>query len=241
MVSVGRFPIVVKESCRAVAPRGVGRYGRGTMARLRKTARLWSKPKSREEAGRAWIESDPRLFAIYPPAIFGRSAPLEIEIGAGKGEFIIESAREFPARDFLAVELSATVARILAVRCGRAGLANLRVARMDARTLVNLMLPEASVAAFHIYFPDPWPKERHIKHRLFTPRFAAGIMRTLEPDGIVSIATDVQGYAAAIFPMMEAAGLARINAGAPGAARTGFARKYAAAGKRVFAASFRRP
>jgi tRNA (guanine-N7-)-methyltransferase len=127
------------------------------------------------------------------------------------------------------------------VRCGRAGLDNLRVVRMDARTLVNLMLPDASVAAFHIYYPDPWPKERHIKHRLFTPTLAASLFRTVEPGAITYVATDVREYAGEIFPMMLAAGFIRAVEAAPGAERTGFARKYVAAGKPVYSASFRRP
>jgi tRNA (guanine-N7-)-methyltransferase len=211
------------------------------MARLRKAARIWNNPKSREVGERVLFTPDGSVFTIDPPAMFGRRAPIEIEIGAGKGEFIIERAAEFPARDFVAVELSATITRVLAVRCGRAGLDNLRVVRMDGRTLVNLMLADASVSAFHIYYPDPWPKERHIKHRLFTPTLAAGLFRTLEPGAIAYIATDVRDYAAEIFPMMLAAGFVRAVETAPGAERTGFARKYVAAGKPVFSASFRKP
>ncbi|HYL59102.1 MAG TPA: hypothetical protein VEU51_09535 [Candidatus Acidoferrales bacterium] len=211
------------------------------MARLRKAARIWGAPGSREIGERVLFKSDPRLFTIDPPAMFGRTAPVEIEIGAGKGEFIIERAAEFPERDFIAVELSATITRVLAVRCGRAGLNNLRVVRMDARTLVNLMLPDASVSAFHIYFPDPWPKERHVKHRLFTPTLARSLFRTVAPGAIAYVATDVREYAGEIFPMLETAGFIRAVDAVPGAERTGFARKYVAAGKPVHAASFRKP
>lgn len=211
------------------------------MARLRKAARIWGHPKAREIGERVLFKSDPRLFAIDPPAMFGRTAPVEIEIGAGKGEFIIERAAEFPERDFIAVELSGTIARVLAVRCGRAELENLRVVRMDARTLVNLMLPDASVSAFHIYFPDPWPKERHVKHRLFTPTLASSLYRTLEPNAISFVATDVRQYAGEIFRTMESAGFVRAVDPVPGAERTGFARKYVAAGKPVYSASFRKP
>ena len=139
------------------------------MARLRKAARIWGNPKARAIGERVLFTPDGNVFTIDPPAMFGRRAPIEIEIGAGKGEFIIERAAEFPDRDFIAIELSATITRVLAVRCGRAALDNIRVVRMDARTLVNLMLADASVSAYHIYYPDPWPKERHVKHRLFTP------------------------------------------------------------------------
>jgi len=211
------------------------------MARLRKAARIWRNPKAREIGERVLFTPDDRVFAIDPPAMFARRAPLEVEIGAGKGEFIVERAAEFPERDFIAVELSATIARVLAVRCGRAGLGNLRVVRMDARTLVNLMLADASVSAYHIYYPDPWPKERHLKHRLFTPTLAASLFRTVEPGATVYLATDVRDYAGEIFPMLLAAGFIRAVDAAPGAERTGFARKYVAVGKAVFSASFRKP
>ncbi len=211
------------------------------MARLRKAAKIWAKPNARELAGHVMIADDGLVFAINPPAIFGRRAPLEIEIGAGKGEFIIERAASRPEQDFLAVELSATVSRVLAVRCGRAALENLRVAKMDARALVNVLLADASVAAYHVYFPDPWPKGRHVKHRLFTPQFASGLYRTLAAGGTIYIATDVREYAGEIFAMVEGAGFIRAAEVAPGARTTGFARKYLAAGKPVFSASFRKP
>lgn len=173
-----------------------------------------------------------------PAAIFPRRAPLEIEIGAGRGDFILGYAAAHPERNFVAVELSGTISRLLAVRCGRSGLANVRVARMDARTLVNLMLPDASVSAFHIYFPDPWPKERHAKHRLFTPFFVRNLLRALEPAGHVYAASDVQGWAEEMFSMLEAEGFVRVRREAPGATLSGFARKYLAQGKKVFAATF---
>src|ERR1700685_2432476 len=204
------------------------------MARLRKAARIWGNPKSREIGERVLFAPDDNHFTLDPPAMVGRRAPVEIEIGAGKGEFINERAAGFSERNFIAVELSSTITRVLAVRCGRAGLDNLRVVRMDARTLVNLMLPDASVACYHIYYPAPWPKERHIKHRLFTPTLAASLFRTVEPGAIAYVATDVRDYAAEIFPMMLAAGFIRAVEPAPGAERTGFARKYVAAGQAGF-------
>ncbi|HVN63766.1 MAG TPA: hypothetical protein VMT58_03965 [Candidatus Binataceae bacterium] len=222
-----------------MADEGPRRYRHRSMTRLRKSSRIFNDPGARESVKQAMLAPGPNLFEIDPQAIFGRRAPLEIELGAGKGEFIIERARECPDRDFLAVELSAVIANLLSVRCGRTGLTNLRVVRMDARTLVNLMLSGASVRAFHIYFPDPWPKERHVKHRLFTPYFAGSLIRTLEPDGSAFIATDVSAYAEEIFPMMQGAGFVRAAEPPPGALMTGFGRKYAAAGKPAYAASFR--
>jgi tRNA (guanine-N7-)-methyltransferase len=187
------------------------------------------------------VPCDGPYFMIEPQSLFGRQARLEIEIGAGRGDFIIERAAAAPERDFLAVELAGAVAQLMAARAGRRRLANLRVARMDARALINLMLPEHCIAAYHVYFPDPWPKERHVKHRLFTPYFAASLARTLADGAPLFVASDVADYASAIFAMVEAVGLARVDMPVPGASETGFARKFIAAGRPVYARAFARP
>jgi tRNA (guanine-N7-)-methyltransferase len=208
------------------------------MARLRNAGRVWRSDGAREAAARVLVPSDGPYFAIEPQSLFARAAPLEIELGAGRGDFIIDRAAHFPQHNFLAVEVAATVAQLMAVRAGYCGLTNLRVVRMDARPLVNLMLPDRSVSAYHIYFPDPWPKERQLKHRLFTPFFAASLKRTLAPGAPLYIATDVGDYAGAIFAMVEEAGMRREDVAVPGACGTGFARKFIAAGRAVYAAAY---
>ena len=210
------------------------------MARLRKAAKIWRRPEARSAAENALLAADGNLFGIDPGAIFANASPLEIELGAGKGDFIVERAREFPHRNFLAVELSGVVSRMLAVRCGRAALRNLRVVRMDARTLVNLMLEPESVDAYHIYFPDPWPKERHQKHRLFTPYFVASLCRTLRNDGMLFVATDVAEYAQGIFAMLDVSELASSQEAVPGRDQTGFGRRFIAIGKPVHARAYRK-
>jgi tRNA (guanine-N7-)-methyltransferase len=208
------------------------------MARLRKSARIWKRPGANAAAQRVLFEPE-RLFESEPAAMFGRAGALEIEIGAGKGEFIVERAAQLPERNFLAVELSGVISRMLAVRCGRAELANVRVVRMDARPLVHLMIPDASVAAFHVYFPDPWPKERHHKHRMFTDRMVASLRRTLAPGGSLFVATDVPEYAVEIGQMLTAGGFERGCATTPGGGATGFARKFLAVSKPVFQAEWK--
>src|SRR5215467_7229834 len=210
------------------------------MARLRKAAKIWRRPQSRTAAGCAEVESADGLFAVNPAAIFGSSAPLEIELGAGTGDFIIARAAEFPEHNFLAIESSGVVSRMLAVRCGRAALRNLRVLRMDARTLVNLMIGSESVSAYHVYFPDPWPKERHHKRRLFTPYLVASLERTLAPGGALHVATDVGDYAAEIFAMLDATTLVCSAEVVPGCAKSAFGRKVAAAGKAIYARTYRK-
>ena len=209
------------------------------MARLRKAARVWRNPGARAAAESVMVATDGAAFALDLAALFGRSAPLEIEVGAGRGDFLIERAAACPERDFLAVELAASVARLMAARAGRRALRNLRVLVADARTIVNLMLPAASVAAYHIYFPDPWPKARHGKHRMLTPAVVAGLERTLAPGGLIHVASDVEEWAAAMFAMLGAGGFVEAGGEAGGARFTGFARKYIGAGKPIYAASFR--
>ena len=210
------------------------------MARLRKAAKIWRRPQSRAAAGCAEVEAADGLFAVNPAAIFGSSAPLEIELGAGTGDFIVARAAEFPERNFLAIESSGVVSRMLAVRCGRAALGNLRVLRMDGRTLVNLLIGSESVSAYHIYFPDPWPKERHHKRRLFTPYLVANLERTLAPGGTLYVATDVGEYAGEIFAMLDATTLVRSVEEVPGCVKTAFGRKFAAGGKAIHARAYRK-
>jgi tRNA (guanine-N7-)-methyltransferase len=199
---------------------------------------VWRDDGALEAASRAMLSQDVPYFSIEPEAIFGRRAPLEIEIGAGKGDFILEYAAANPETNFLAIELSGTIGQLLAMRCGRAELPNVKVAKMDARTLVNLMLPDASVTAFHIYYPDPWPKERHIKHRMVSPYFVHSLSRTLSENGAVYAASDVKDWAEEIFAMLAAGNFRRIEEEPPGAKRSAFGRKYMAQGKPVYFASF---
>ncbi len=211
------------------------------MARLRKAARQWRDPRKRALAAHVLMPDDGPLFQIDPAGLFDRPAPLEVELGAGRGDFIIDYATAHPERNFLAVELAASVARVLAIRVGQRGLDNLRVARMDARTLVNLMLPVRSISACHIYFPDPWPALSQRKRRLFSAGFVERLKDDLVDDGILYIATDVEPYACDIFAMLGAAGFGRAKAEVPGAQASGFARKYLAEGRRVFSAAFAPP
>lgn len=156
---------------------------------------------------------------IDPTSIFGRRAPLEVEIGSGKARFLIESARAVPGHDFLGLELSLAYYRICRERIARAGLPNARVVRADARRFVEAALAPASVRAFHVYFPDPWPKKRQRKRRLLDGVFLEVLAARLEPEGSIRIATDHAGYRSLLEPVIESVrGIRRLDgdvAGAP--------------------------
>jgi tRNA (guanine-N7-)-methyltransferase len=137
------------------------------------------------------------------PAVFGRAAPLEVEIGSGKARFLIEAARRNPAHDFLGLELSLAYYRICRDRLSRAGLPNARILRADAKRFAPVALAPGSVRAFHVYFPDPWPKKRQRKRRLLDGVGLEGLASRLEPGGVLRIATDHSDYATMMGPLLE--------------------------------------
>ena len=148
---------------------------------------------------------------ISSEAIFRRNAPLVLEIGSGMGETTAAIAQARPDADFIAIEVHAPGVGSLLNRIEAAKLTNLRVVRHDAVEVLEKMIADASLAAIHLFFPDPWPKKRHHKRRLVQPGFAALAARKLVPGGVVHAATDWPDYAehmAAVFsgePLLEPA------------------------------------
>ncbi len=172
--------------------------------------------------------------------LFGRDAPVEIEIGSGDGSFLAARAEAFPDRSFLGIERSPSKARRLAERFARRALPNLRTLQADAACLLASIVPAASVDAYHVYFPDPWPKRGHANRRIVSATFATALGRTLRPGGHLFLATDVAAYAAVAHAHLLATGAFRELATDdrhPGFT-TSFARKYRAAGRALFAFTF---
>ena len=127
-------------------------------------------------------------------ALFGREAPLEVEVGCGKGLFLQNSALEKPHHNFLGIEVSRKYARFTAARLAKRGFDNARVVHGDAMRLFLELLPADSLRAVHVYFPDPWWKARHHKRRVLTEAFLRDVERTLEPEGRLHFWTDVKAY-----------------------------------------------
>ncbi len=152
-------------------------------------------PRSPDEA----LWSGP---AVDPATLFVRRAPLEVEIGSGKARFLVEAARETPAHDFLGIERSLSYYRICRDRVERAGLSNARMVRAEGRIFAEA-LPLGSVRAFHIYFPDPWPKKKQKKRRFLDGVTLEILARRLEPGGTLRIATDHSGYGSGLDPILE--------------------------------------
>jgi len=137
-----------------------------------------------------------------PIGVFGREAPLEVEIGSGRGRFLVAAARANPAHDFLGLERSLSYYRVCRERVARAGLANARVLRSDGRMFAESLKPR-SVRAFHVYFPDPWPKKKQRKRRLLDAVTLDLLAERLDHGGTLRIATDFAEYGRAIRSSLE--------------------------------------
>lgn len=127
-------------------------------------------------------------------ALFGRQAPLEIEVGTGKGLFLRGAARTQPDADFLGIEISQKYSSFAAAGLVRAGVTNALVVHGDAVRAFAELLPDNAVRAVHVYFPDPWWKTRHKRRRVVRESLVRNIERVLVPGGVWHLWTDVEEY-----------------------------------------------
>jgi tRNA (guanine-N7-)-methyltransferase len=124
--------------------------------------------------------------------LFGRSAPLHVDLGCGDGSFLCEMAQQFPKRNFLGIDR--LTKRVEKVRRKAEKIDNVRVLRADTLFAVRYLLPESSVETFYLLFPDPWPKRRHQFRRTFTRDFLDAVADALEKHGVLRVATDQLDY-----------------------------------------------
>ncbi len=143
-----------------------------------------------------------RVGEIDAEAIFGRRAPLMLEIGCGMGETTAAIAAATPGTDFIGVEVYPAGVGALLRRIEEAGLKNLRVIEHDAVEVLRDMIAPASLAGVHIFFPDPWPKKRHHKRRLIQPAFVSLLASRLTPGGYLHCATDWAPYAVQMLEVL---------------------------------------
>ena len=126
--------------------------------------------------------------------LFPSHRALELELGSGDGSFLVEQAKQHPERNFIGVERLLGRIRKLERKGRRAGLTNLRGVRIESAYFLEYLLPTHSVSALHLYFPDPWPKRKHRRHRLVNERFPGLARQALVPGGAVYLRTDDQDY-----------------------------------------------
>ncbi len=167
--------------------------------------------------------------------IFGRVAPLEVDLGCGDGTFLATLAREQPARNFLGVDWAASRVRAACRKIGDAQLPNARVLRaQNLETLRTLLAPQ-SVEVCHLLFSDPWPKRRHHERRVFSEEFLHAVAEVLIPGGLLRVATDHAEYFSAMqqtWPKAEAFAVCPLDAGETGFSTT-FENRFRATGARI--------
>ncbi len=176
-------------------------------------------------------DADPMLRWVE---VFSNEHPVEIEIGIGKGRFILDAARRREDVNYVGVEWAMKYLRMAHARCVRRELSNLRFVRADAREFVEFFVPERSVNAYHIYFPDPWPKKRHHKRRLFNREFLNEVERTLMPGGLLWLATDFAEYFEVMEDVLRESDRLREIDRVWDGAKTNYEEKYLAVGKPIY-------
>ena len=138
------------------------------------------------------------------PGLFGNAYPVEVEVGFGKGLFLANSAAANPETNYFGVEIIRKYQLIATNRLAVRGLTNARTCWGDAKRVLERHVVPGSVAAVHVYFPDPWWKKRHQKRLIMTPEFVGLLYRVLVPGGIFHFATDVPEYFAWVRETMAA-------------------------------------
>ena len=204
------------------------------------------------------VEDDGTLPCIEgrenPPPLLelvrGEPAHLEIEVGSGKGAFLLAAAQARPDTFLLGIEASISYAKFSAERVRDAGLRNAYLLVDNARIYLQDRVPAGALRTVHVYYPDPWPKRRHRKRRFFVPETPAIVHRCLQHRGLLLIATDNAAYAGQIVASMGSSPLferdrgeeARLLASPPGYgfSPTNFERKYIQEGRILRRFAFRR-
>ncbi len=188
-------------------------------------------------------DGTPAFTPISMEAFFGKPGPIEIEIGCGKGGFLVEYCEKHPEQPFVGLEWEPEIAYLTAGRVAkRPHLPHARVLLGDAFYFFRDFLPDASVKAFHMYFPDPWPKKKHHKNRLMAQPFMEQVLRVALPDAPFYWGTDHEEYnaeAQALFTSLPWLEMVEPNAEPTEGIMTNFEKKYRKQGKPIYRCEMR--
>ena len=151
-------------------------------------------PMEKKSKTRREEKYEPLIFSDF----FENSHPVEMEIGCGKGKFLVARSNEHPGINFLGIDRVSKFMNIGKTRAQKRALPNIRFIRAEAKAFLTQAIAPGSVSIFHIYFPDPWPKRRHQVRRVFTAELLRLLHARLVSGGLVEIATDDQEYFSAM-------------------------------------------
>lgn len=130
--------------------------------------------------------------------------PFEIDLGCGKGRFLLARARKFPKTNFLGIDRQLGRVNKIDRKARRAGLDNIRLLRLDGYYTITFLVPPQSVDTYYVFYPDPWPKGKHHHNRLFNQPFMDALARTLKPGGKIHASTDHLPYFEQIYKLLKA-------------------------------------
>jgi tRNA (guanine-N7-)-methyltransferase len=171
--------------------------------------------------------------------LFGNRNPVIVEIGSGKGRFVITSAMEQPDVNYVAIEKSLHYYRVIRERVEKRGLRNVRLINHDAFLVLQKMVPDHSISEIHIYFPDPWPKRREQKRRIIRPEVLSEIRRVLVEGGEGIYVTDHREYFEIAAPLIGQFFRTEIRVPGPDdPPRTNYEAKYRAEGREIYEVRF---
>jgi len=174
------------------------------------------------------------------PEIFGNDNPTIIEIGSGKGRFLISTATERPDLNIIGIEKSLHYHRVIRERVMKRNLTNIRLINHDAFLVLKDMIPDASIAEVHVYFPDPWPRSKQQKRRIIRPEVLEQFARVLVPGGWGIYVTDHKEYFDAAAPLIEARFPSERRVPGPDdPPRTNYEAKYREQGRPIYEIRFR--
>lgn len=173
--------------------------------------------------------------------IFGRVGPVELEIGFGKGAFLLSAPPRFPDRNYFGIEKSRKYLTVVRGRLEKARIPNVRILRTEAGYFLERFVADDSLEAIHIYHPDPWPKRRHHRRRLVKSEFLSLCLKKIRPGGTIHVSTDHENYFESIMEETTKFGLLHPNCSihystgveGPGEVVTHYARKFSARGSTI--------